>query len=189
MTTERDMLDRLRVRYGKTDRNGSYTGRQYVIAEKVPTTPGTWGGDRIADAIVLDTWSAPHSELTETECDVARWGERQSVHGFEVKISRADWLAELRQPEKAEAWAQFCHTFSLVAADRRIVRDDLPDGWGLLIPHGTSLRMVVKPRRRDPRPMPTPIVVSIARAVQKTETAIATAPAPALAVATPAGGQ
>jgi len=126
---------------------------------------------------VLLTWSAPHSELTET------------VHGFEVKISRADWLAELRQPEKAEAWAQFCHTFSLVAADRRIVRDDLPDGWGLLIPHGTSLRMVVRPRRRDPRPMPTPIVVSIARAVQKTETAIATtATTLALAVAAPPGG-
>lgn len=183
MTTERDMLDRLRVRYGKTYRNGAYVGRQFVIAEKVPTTPGSWGGDRIADALVLDTWSAPHSELTETERDSARWGERQSVHGFEVKISRADWLAELRDPEKADAWGRYCHYFSLVAADRRIVRDDLPNGWGLLIPHGTSLRLVVKPRRRDPRPMPTSIVVSIARAVQKTETAIA---ATALAASTTA---
>ncbi len=36
--TERSMLDRLRVRYGRTYANGSYRGRQYVIAEKVPTT-------------------------------------------------------------------------------------------------------------------------------------------------------
>ncbi|QTV79467.1 beta/gamma crystallin family protein [Microbacterium sp. NIBRBAC000506063] len=42
--TERTMLDRLRARYGRTYQNGSYRGRQYVIAEKVATTPGAWGG-------------------------------------------------------------------------------------------------------------------------------------------------
>ena len=143
--TERTMLDRLRVRYGRTYKNGPYVGRQFVIAEHVATKPGAWGGDRIADAIVLDTWGVPHTELTESERLNARWGERQSIHGFEVKVSRSDWLTELRDPEKAEAWARYCHYFWLVAADRSIVRDDLPDGWGLLVPHGTSLRAAVKP--------------------------------------------
>ncbi|AUG29422.1 MULTISPECIES: hypothetical protein [Microbacterium] len=167
--TERSMLDRLRVRYGRTYKNGPYVGRQFAIAEHVATKPGAWGGDRIADAIVLDTWGVPHAELTEPERLDTRWGERQSVHGFEVKVSRSDWLTELRDPEKAEAWARYCHYFWLVAADRSIVRDDLPDGWGLLVPHGTSLRAAVKPTRRTALAMPLPIVVSIARAVQKTE--------------------
>lgn len=173
--TERTMLDRLRRRYGKTYRNGSYVGRQYVIAEKVATTPGAWGGDRIADAIVLDTWATAHAGLTETEKAGFNWAERQSVHGFEVKVSRADWLTELRDPEKAEAWAAHCHYFWLVASDKSIVRDDLPNGWGLLVPHGASLKVAAAPVRRDPLPMPLSKVVSIARAVQKTEVSMASA--------------
>lgn len=177
--TERTMLDRLRRRYGKTYKNGSYVGRQYVIAEHVATTPGgSHDSARIADAIVLDTWSAPHSEITETERERREWRERCSIHGFEVKVSRSDWLTELADPEKAEAWAKHCHYFWLVASDRSIVRDDLPAGWGLLVPHGVSLRVAVKPVRRDPTPMPFSRIVSIARAVQKTEVAMAT-PAPA----------
>jgi len=171
--TERSMLDRLRVRYGRTFKNGDYVGRQYVIAEHVPTKPGTYVGDRIADAIVLDTWSTPPAEITEAERERREWGARQSIHGFEVKVSRSDWLTELRDPEKAEAWARYCHYFWLVASSKDIVRDDLPDGWGLLVPHGASLRVVRKPRRRDPIPMPTTIVVALARAVRKTEVAMA----------------
>lgn len=172
--TERDMLDRLRVRFGRTYMNGGYEGRQYVIAEHVATKPGgSHSMARIADAIVLDTWSVPHADLTETEREHRRWGERQSIHGFEVKVSRSDWLTELRDPSKAEAWARYCHYFSLVASDKSIVRNDLPEGWGLLVPHGRSLRVAVKAKRRDPEPMPTAVVVSIARAVQKTEVSMA----------------
>jgi hypothetical protein len=173
--TERTMLDRLRIRYGRTFKNGDYVGRQFVVAEHVPTRPGAWGGDRIADAIVLDTWATPHQDLTDTERERREWGTRQSIHGFEVKVSRSDWLTELRDPEKADAWARYCHYFWLVASSKDIVRDDLPEGWGLLVPHGTSLRVARKPVRRDPAPMPLPVVVAVARAVQKTEVAMAAA--------------
>lgn len=172
--TERTMLDRLRVRYGQTYRNGSYVGRQFVIAEKVATTPGgSHDAARIADALVLDTWGCAHSDLTDAERERRNWRERYSIHGFEVKVSRSDWLTELADPTKAEAWAQYCHYFWLVASDKSIVRDDLPDGWGLLVPRGSSLRAVTKPRRRDPLPLTLAATVSIARAVQKTEVAIA----------------
>lgn len=171
--TERSMLDRLRKRYGQTYANGSYVGRQYVVAEKVPTSPGSYFGDRIADAIVLDTRLTAHAALTDEERESRQWGERQSIHGFEVKVSRADWLTELSDPEKALAWSRYCHYFWLVAADKTIVRDDLPPGWGLLVPHGTGLRAVRKPTRQLPDPMPLPRLVSLARAVQRTEVAMA----------------
>lgn len=179
--TERSMLDRLRVRYSKTFRNGDYIGRRYVIAEHVALDPGAWAGTRIADAIVLDIHSTPWAELTEAERAPGpyggNWGKRQSIHGFEVKVSRSDWLAELKDPSKAEAWARHCHYFWLVAASRDIVRDDLPDGWGLLVPHGCSLRALRSPTRRDAQPLTTPMVVSLTRQVQKTESAIALAKA------------
>lgn len=172
--TERTMLDRLRIRYGKTYKNGTYVGRQYVIAEKVATSPGgSHNAARIADALVLDTWSCDFRGLTDQERESRDWRERHSIHGFEVKVSRSDWLAELADPEKAEAWARYCHYFWLVAADKSIVRNDLPTGWGLLVPHGRSLRAVVKPTRRMPEQMPLSAVVSIARAVQKTEVSMA----------------
>lgn len=168
--TERTMLDRLRVRYGRTYKNGPYVGRQFVVAEKVATTPGgSHDSARIADAIVLDTWKPSWHDLTEAERETRSWTDRVSVHGFEVKVSRSDWLTELADPTKAEAWARYCHYFWLVASDRAIVRDDLPDGWGLLVPHGRSLRVASAPRRRDPSPMPHSAVVLLARAVQKTE--------------------
>jgi hypothetical protein len=172
--TERTMLDRLRRRYGRTYKNGGYVGRQFVIAEKVATSPGgSHDSARIADALVLDTWKPAYAELTEAERAARAWSERVSLHGFEVKVSRSDWLTELADPTKAEAWARYCHYFWLVASDRAIVREDLPDGWGMLVPHGTSLRVAVKPRRRDPLQLPHSAVVSIARAVQKTEVDIA----------------
>ena len=173
--TERTMLDRLRKRYTRTYKNGSYEGRQFIIAEKVATHPGgSHSSARIADAVVLDTWTTTYADLTESERERRMWSERQSIHGFEVKVSRSDWLTELADPTKADAWARHCHYFWLVASEKTIVRGDLPDGWGLLVPHGVSLRVAVKPTRRDPEQMPLPMIVSLARAVQKTEVDIAT---------------
>ena len=173
--TERTMLDRLRARYAQTYTNGSYHGRRHIIAEKVALEPGAWSGTRIADAIVLDTWSESVKNLTELERERGGWRNRQTIHGFEVKVSRADWLAELRDPEKALAWSRYCHGFWLVAADKGIVRDDLPDGWGLLVPHGMSLRAVRTPTRTDAEPMQLETMMGLMRGVQKTEGGIAVA--------------
>lgn len=174
--TERSMLDRLRVRYGKLSRNGDWVGRQYVVAEHVPLGLSL-ESKRIADAVVLDTRSAPYRELTEAEQADARalWGKRQSIHGFEVKISRSDWLTGLNTPEKAASWSRYCHYFWLVAAHKSIVRNDLPEAWGLLVPHGRSLRVVVSPVRKGIDPMPLETMVSLVRAVQRTEVAMAAA--------------
>lgn len=92
-----------------------------------------------------------------------------------MKVSRADWLTELRNPDKAEAWVRYCHYFWLVAGSKDIIKDDLPEDWGLLVPHGRSLRVVKLPQRRFPEVMPQSVLVSLARGVQKTEAAVAIA--------------
>ncbi|GAA4120556.1 hypothetical protein GCM10022215_24320 [Nocardioides fonticola] len=89
-------------------------------------------------------------------------------HGHEVKVSRSDWLTELRDPSKADAFRPYVHGWWLVAADASIVRDDLPAGWGLMVPHGPHTLRVVVPAPLNPRPLPLPppMVGAFLRAAQ-----------------------
>lgn len=86
-------------------------------------TMGRAGGGRV-DAVYVGFTSSRGELLT----------------GHEIKVSRADWLHELDQPDKAEVWASQCHAWYAVAPDTTIIRpEELPHGWGL---------MVVNPRTR-----------------------------------------
>ncbi|MGV8847607.1 MAG: hypothetical protein ACOH1Y_09855 [Propionicimonas sp.] len=69
---------------------------------------------------------------------------RQMI-GHEVKASRSDWLAELAKPGKADAWADQCHQWWVVAAPGVVKVEELPSDWGLLEPTATArTRMVVR---------------------------------------------
>jgi hypothetical protein len=149
--TERDMLDLLHERYSKNPGNGP----RYVFAEHV-RNQGGFGWDvplRTADGLAIDLWpSGGHA-----------------IHGFEVKVSRADWLTELRDPEKAEAFKPYCDHWWLVVPDTGIVRDDLPEGWGLLaVARGGVLRVRKRAPKLDRQPMPTGMTAAWLRAVAKT---------------------
>lgn len=102
-------------------------------------------------ATFRERWSRPAGVR---RIDVVAMGLWRStghlVHGIELKVSRSDWLKELRQPEKAQAAIRTCDYWWLAIGDRAIVKDgELPDGWGLLVPHGRGLRAVTQPTRQD----------------------------------------
>ncbi|WP_199732063.1 hypothetical protein [Cellulomonas triticagri] len=63
--------------------------------------------------------------------------------GHEVKASRADWLAELSKPGKADPWADQCHAWYLVTAPGVVRPGELPVGWGLMLPGRTRTQMQV----------------------------------------------
>lgn len=75
--------------------------------------------------------------------------------GHELKVSRADWLHELDQPDKAEAWAPQCHAWVVAAPSIDVVRpEELPHGWGLMVPNArskTRMDTVVKPTAHPER--------------------------------------
>lgn len=74
-----------------------------------------------------------------------------TIHGFEIKVNRPDWLQELRDRTKAQDALRFCHYWWLVVSDPAIIRPgELPDGWGLLVPRGRHLRAAVRPTARVP---------------------------------------
>ena len=66
------------------------------------------------------------------------------VHGFEIKVSRSDWLRELKQPEKAEEIAAFCDRWWIVAPPGVVQMEELPKTWGLYEVKGDSIRAKVK---------------------------------------------
>ncbi|WP_066041949.1 hypothetical protein [Herbiconiux solani] len=158
--TERDMLDALTRRYTSDGGNGD----RWIRAEHVRNGTGFMGYDqlsgrcagplRTADFIAIDGWES----------------KRHVVHGHEVKVSRSDWLTELRDPEKAEAFRPYCDYWWLVASDARVAKlDELPTGWGLMVRSESGVLRVTKQARKiDRLPLPWPMTVGLARAIQKT---------------------
>jgi len=157
--TERMMLDLLRDRHTVNAGNGP----RYVFAEHVRNYCGFAGYRtttplRTIDALAVDLWpSSGHL-----------------IHGFEVKVSRSDWLTELKDPDKAEAFRPYVDHWWLVVSDPAIVRDDLPDGWGLMCVIGAgshggpSLRVRKRAPRIERQPMPLEMTAAWLRATAKT---------------------
>lgn len=101
---------------------------------------GTGGAkSRSIDALVMSLW--PSRGLT--------------LEGVEIKVSRGDYLRELRNPTKAEPIIKYCDRFWIAVGDERIVRGDLPTTWGLLAPGKAGKLKIVK---QAPDITPVPIV-------------------------------
>lgn len=59
----------------------------------------------------------------------------QVIIGFEVKVSRSDWLRELKDPAKADPIARYCDYFNLVVPATGpgvCAVNELPPPWGLI---------------------------------------------------------
>lgn len=90
----------------------------YALLKEVGNSTG-FKCNRHADAVVMSLWPSRGLEII----------------GIEVKVSRSDWMAELRQPQKADAVAKYCDRWYLAVGDSEIVQPgELPKGWGLFVP-------------------------------------------------------
>lgn len=76
--------------------------------------------------------------------------------GHEVKASRSDWLRELDRPGKADAWADQCHEWWVVAAPGVVKRDELPGEWGLMQPSRRTVNRMSVVERAVRHPERTP---------------------------------
>lgn len=91
------------------------------------------------------------------------------LHGIEVKSHRADWLNELKQPEKAEEIARFCHRW-WIATEADVIRDagEVPPTWGWLTMQGSRLVTKREAPLLQPAPLDLPMLASIFRNVATT---------------------
>lgn len=151
MNTERHMLDLLHARYSAVNPGN---GPRYVCSEHVKNDAGFYA-QRVCDLIVTDLW--PSSGL--------------AMHGHEVKVSRSDWLTEVKDPGKAAAFRPYLDYWWLVVSDPEIVRaGELPLGWGLMVVGSNgALRVKVKASRLgQPDLMPRGMRACLLRATAKT---------------------
>lgn len=94
---------------------------------------------RHLDAVAMDLWPSRGLEL----------------HGIEIKVSRSDLAAELKNPSKSDEIAQFCNRFWL-ATPIDLVKEaaELPLAWGLLVFDGKDIipkkKAHAHPGPRDP---------------------------------------
>jgi hypothetical protein len=92
------------------------------------------------------------------------WASRgYAIHGFEVKVSRSDWLRELKQPDKAEPIITKCDHFWLVAPDEVYQIDEVPPSWGILGFKDGKLREKRKAPALDPKPITRAFVAQMFR--------------------------
>ncbi|MEU8378985.1 hypothetical protein [Streptosporangium sp. NPDC048865] len=105
--------------------------------------------------ILLPEVTAPGSGR---RCDLLRiglWPSRGwGIDVHELKTSRSDWLRELNDKAKADAWWPYCSRFWVAAPANLIHPSEVPPGWGLMeAPTAVNRRrfkVVVQPETREP---------------------------------------
>lgn len=142
--TEGEMLDLLRRKFGAEAGNGP----AYAFVDHVRNDAG-FKASRTIDAVSMSLWPSRGLVLA----------------AYEIKCSRSDWLTELKDPSKAEAFQPFMDRFWLVVADKEIVAPgELPDTWGLMAPKGSGMGVVKEaPRNENVKPLDRGMLAALLR--------------------------
>lgn len=108
-----ELRELVRAHYGSQ-------GHGWAVFDEVRNETGFTVGQatRTCDVLALSLWRSKGIEL----------------HGLELKVSRGDWLRELRQPDKAGAIAKYVDFWWLVVPSLDVAQPmELPAGWGLMV--------------------------------------------------------
>ncbi|MDR3389883.1 MAG: hypothetical protein P4L92_22835 [Rudaea sp.] len=76
-----------------------------------------------------------------------------AVHGFEIKVSRSDWLHELKQPLKSEPVQKYCDFWWVVTCKDVVKPGELPVTWGHIEYRGSKLFTVDKAPKLEAQAM------------------------------------
>jgi hypothetical protein len=116
--------------------------------------------------ILIPEVQAPGSTRRADLVRVGMWASRGTgVDVHEVKVSRADWLRELDDPGKAEAWWPYCNRFWVAALPGVVGEGELPAGWGLMELPRSGRRFSVRvpaETRKDVR-LTVPLLIELLR--------------------------
>ena len=145
--TEAAVLDVLERRFAKAGNGGS---GEYAFLRQVRNDAG-FKAKRTFDAMAISLWPS----------------RGFSVHVFEVKTARSDWLRELKDGAKAEAAAEVANHFSVVAPPDVVKPEEVPPTWGFIrvTESGKHQQVIGAPQLRRGRrdAFPAGLVVSMLR--------------------------
>ncbi len=122
-----------------------YPAQDYVYLREVRSQRGFSNNISFADALVIPLWPSRGHYL----------------HGIEIKVSRSDWLHELKSASKSSAIIKHCATWTLATPDGIVEDGELPPGWGHIIVGGAKNKHISKPRHRDGAEEVPPLIMSL----------------------------
>jgi len=122
-----------------------YAEPEWAVFEQVGVST------RYADAIAVNLWQS----------------RGYAIHGFEIKTERGDWLRELKQPEKAEPFYNYCDYWWVVAPKGIVKEDELPPNWGLLEAGVSRMKISVDAPKLTPSPITRAFFASLIRQGRK----------------------
>lgn len=74
-----------------------------------------------------------------------------NIEYYEIKVSRSDWLNELRQPSKSNWLAGHCDKIWLLTPDNEIAKlEEIPENWGWMYLKGQRLRVIKEAPKLNP---------------------------------------
>lgn len=104
-----------------------YRAPEWACFFEVANSTGA-GATRSADAIAMSLYPSRGLRL----------------HGFEIKVSRSDWLRELKEPDKSVAIQRFCDHWWIVTPPEIVREEELPPTWGHLVLKGNGFNCAAK---------------------------------------------
>lgn len=137
-----ELRRRLGIRYGRTTRGVAVP--EYAVAFEVPFDSAPLEMDGLPVTDYRGRTIAKRQRMDAVAVGLWRRTEH-AVHGFELKVSRADLAAELRNPQKsAPAIAHVDFWWLVIAGDawKESDLERIPADWGVLVTHGHRLRAV-----------------------------------------------
>jgi len=145
----------------------------------VAVTKQTWNASAVFDRLCATTFSAPaHAVLSEVRNGtgysgavrtadalvVSLWPSRGIwFAGVEIKVSRSDWTAELKQPEKSAEIQKFCDYWWVATPAGIVQPGELPTTWGLIEVGVQSNRIVTPAPKLEAKPLSSSFVAAILR--------------------------
>lgn len=141
-------------------------------------------------AAIRETFAAPSYQTffevsNKTGYDITTYADAVSigiwpstgheVHGFEVKVSRGDFLNEMKNPGKSMPIFKHCHRWSLVCPAGMVKVDELPLNWGLYTFSDGKIRLAKKAPVLTPEPMTPGFVASLVRRAGELDNSIVAA--------------
>ncbi|SCB30460.1 hypothetical protein [Rhizobium lusitanum] len=106
-----------------------------------------YGIKSYADAVAMGVWPSTGHEII----------------GFEVKVSRSDFLNEMKNPEKAMPIMQYCHRWSLVCPANMVKPDEVPATWGIYWFKDGAIRKARQAPLLEAKPLTASFVAALVR--------------------------
>ena len=96
---------------------------------------------------------------------VSVWPSRgYTVHGFEIKVSRADFIKELKYPEKSDNVGKFCDFWTLVTPAKLVADHEVPEQWGwMTVATDGRIRTNRAPPRNKPKALTRGFLAALLR--------------------------